>query len=352
MSSFDNKNSDPFFVRHSAVVTFLFVCLLLAMFVFNTCFVYVKPNEYGIRKVNIGFSKGIKKKVYNTGLHFILPFGFQEMHRFSKDVQVLEMTNRARSGGRGRQIFQKAVRIQTSDGFFVDVDASIFYKIEDPYKVITTIGPGLRFVKQGIIPKAEPILKEILGKLTTEDFYNSYLRVQKVEEARMLLQNEIKEKGLKVDHILIRYFRYSEEIQRNIEEKKLKDQAAFKNQSESKAAEQRNKLRKVTQEGKARVLVRLEEGKAYRQKKNADKDLYVRRKKAEADLLVDLAKAEKMRLRNEALQSQGIDRRVALEMAKALDGLESVILPSSGEGGVNPLNLGEVLDLFGVQDVY
>ena len=332
-------------------MTALVIVFLACIFIYNTCFVYIKPNEYGIKKINIGINKGIKKRVYDTGLCFVLPFGFQEMHRFPKDVQVLEMTSRQAPRTRGKRVFQKAVRIQTSDGFFVDVDVAIFYRIKDPYQVITKIGPGYRFIYRGILPKAEPILKEALGALTTEDFYNSPLRVQKVKESQMLLQEELALKGLSIDHVLVRYFRYTDEIQRNIEEKKLKDQAAFKNQSEARASEQRNKLRKVVQEGKAKVLVRLEEGKAYVKKRNAEKNLYIRKRRAEANLLVELAKAEKSRIINDALKSPGINRRVGLEMAKTLKGLDMIILPSSGKDGINPLKLDSMIDLFGVKNV-
>lgn len=349
MNNFDD-NPENFFTRNPAVVTAFFVFLLLFFLAYNTCFTYIKPNEYGIKKVNIGPNKGIHRKVYGTGMHLVLPMGFQKMHRFPRDVQILEMTNLLPSGQTGKRCFQKAVRIQTSDGFFVDVDVSIFYRIEDPYKVIKIIGPGYRFIYQGILPKAEPILKEALGNLTTEEFYNSDLRVEKVEYAKRLLDEEMASKGLSIDHIFIRYFRYSDEIQRNIEEKKLKDQAAFKSQSESRASQERNKLRQIIEEGKARVLIRLQEGSAYVQKKNADKDLYVRKRRAEADLLVKIAEAEKSRLINKALQSPGVDRRVGLEMAKALKGLEMVILPSSGEDGLNPLDLNKVITMFGVSN--
>ncbi len=69
--------------------------------------------------------------------------------------------------------------IQTSDGFFVDVDVSIIYRISDPYLIFTMIGPGTLFEDNGIITKAEPILKASLGELTTEEFYNSPLRLQR-----------------------------------------------------------------------------------------------------------------------------------------------------------------------------
>ena len=116
------------------------------------------------------------------------------------------------------------------------MDVSILYRIEDPYLVFTKIGPGELFISNGIVPKAEPALKATLGELTTEEFYNSPLRVQKTDMAREMLNRELNEKGLHIEHALVRYFKYSDEIQKNIEEKKLKDQLVFKNQAEGRAA--------------------------------------------------------------------------------------------------------------------
>jgi hypothetical protein len=225
---------------------------------------------------------------------------------------------------------------------------SILYKIADPFKLIKSLGPGRQFLYQGILPKAEPILKQALGELTTEDFYNSPLRVSKAEKARDMLDAELDSKGIQVDHVLVRYFRYSDEIQRNIEEKKLQDQLVFRNQAEARAATEEAKVKQITQEGEARVIVTLQEGKAYVVKKEAEKDLYVRGTRARADLLVQLAEAKRTELRNEAMQALGADKAVALKMAEVIGGLDVIIIPSGGPGGLNPLDLGAMRNLFGV----
>jgi regulator of protease activity HflC (stomatin/prohibitin superfamily) len=204
-----------------------FAALLIFMMTF---LVYVRPNEYGIKQVNIGTNPGIQPKVYETGFHVVIPFGFQVMHRFPRDIQVFELTAYADTASRDARR-EKAAHIQTSDGFFVTVDVSILYHIVDPYKVFTTVGPGKLYEDNGIIPKVEPKLKQALGELTTEEFYNSPLRVEKSNIAKKLLNEEMNPKGIQIDHVLVRYFVYSPEIQRNIEEKKLKDQMVFTNQS-------------------------------------------------------------------------------------------------------------------------
>ena len=335
------------FLRRKSVWVFAAVIILVLMF-FNSLFVYVRPNEYGIKVVKIGAHRGVQQKVYTAGWHFVMPFGIHRIHRLPRDVQVLELTRFPNTAARmGRT--EKAAHIQTSDGFFVDVDVSVLYQLKDPYKVFTLIGPGRLFEDNGIIPKTEPALKSTLGELTTEEFFNSHLRVEKTDAARDLLNAELMGKGIEVKQVLVRYFRYSEEIQRNIEEKKLKDQLVFKNQAERRAATEAAKLKKVVQEGEMAVVVKLAEGKAYVTRRKAEKDLYVRSVQARADLLVQLAEAKRTELRNTALKGRGSDRMVGLKMADALKGLNVVILSSDGAHGVNPLDLRKTLGLFEVR---
>jgi regulator of protease activity HflC (stomatin/prohibitin superfamily) len=321
--------------------------LALGVILYRLCLVYVEPNEFGIKVVRLGPNRGVQTAVYGSGLHLVVP-GLHQMHRLPMGIQVLELTNYPQTAALySRQ--EKAAHIQTSDGFFVDVDVSILYRIADPYLVFTMIGPGNLFEDNGIMPKAEPILKANLGELTTEEFYNSPLRVKRAEAAKDILNRELNPKGIKVEQVMVRYFRYSEEIQKNIEEKKLKDQLVFKNQAEARAATEEATLKKITQEGEATMAVKLEEGQAYITRKRAERDLYVRKKKAEGDLLVKLAEAERVKLKNEALEGEGAERMVGLKMADVYKGLHTVVLPSDGPNGVNPLSLDKTLNLFDIR---
>jgi regulator of protease activity HflC (stomatin/prohibitin superfamily) len=325
--------------------------LLILFFLGNfflKLFVYIQPNEYGIKQINIGLKKGIQTEVYEAGLHFVIPFGFEVMHRFPRNIQVIELTNSPETAALRTRV-ETAAHIQTSDGFFVDVDVSILYHIVDPYKVITTIGPGRLYEDNAVVARAEAKLKEALGEMTTEEFYNSPLRVAKSEKARILLNEELMSRGIEVQQVLVRYFIYSDEIQRNIEEKKLKDQLVFTNQSKARASTEEALVKKVREEGEAKIRVKLEEGRAYVVKKIAEKDFYVRSKNAEADLLVKLADARKTELINNAYQKQGSDKLIGLRMAEVYQGLSLIILSSAGERGVNPLDLENSLKLFGVE---
>lgn len=324
------------------------VGVVLLLLVYELLFVYVHPDEYGVKVARIGMHRGVQKEVYHAGLALVLPFGLQQMYRLPKGIQVLELTNFPETAALAVRK-DRAAHIQTSDGFFVDVDVSMLYHIKDPYLVFTTIGPGTLFEDNGIIPKAEPVLKETLGKLTTEEFYNSPMRVKKAEEAKVQLNAELNSKGIEVDQVLVRYFKYSPEIQKNIEEKKLQDQMVFTNQAAARAAKEEAQLKKIIQEGMVIAAVEIEKGKAYVTRKIAEKDLYVRKIKAESNLLVRLAEAQRVRLKNDSLKGMGSERMVGLKMAEAYQGLELIVLPSDGAHGVNPLDLNNTLKLFDVR---
>ena len=329
--------------------TILFLIIIVACLAFvGDIIVYVSPHEFAVKEVRIGVSRGIQKDVYPTGWTIKKPFGMERFHFFPRGVQILDLTNHPeeRVAARTGRRTEKAAHIQTSDGFFVDCDISILYRIVDPVQVISQLGPGELYIDNGIIPRAEPILKQALGTLTTEEFYNSIKRTARVEEAETLLQAELEGKGLKLEKVLVRYFQYSPEIQRNIEEKKLKDQLVFKNQSEKRAAAEEAELKRIIQAGEARLVVKIQEGDSYEIEKRAEQELYSRKKHAEGDLQVQLAQAYSTDLRNTALQGSGSNKMVGLRMAEVLKGIQILVLPSDGASGLNPLNLNQMIKLF------
>jgi len=65
---------------------------------------------------------------------------------------------------------------------------------------------------------------------------------------------------------------------------------------------------------------------------------------------IQLAEASKVKLRNEALQGAGAERMVGLKMADVYKGLETIVLPSDGANGINPLDLDKDLKLFDIRE--
>src|SRR5260221_3804792 len=294
--------------------------------------------------------KGIEPAVYNTGLHYI--GAGETMHRFPIRVQVLELSNSRSEGTEDLEGHRVApgVNIQTSEGYTVQVDVTVIYRIADPLKVMTTIGPGRQFEDSAVIPRPQQDLRRALGELDAEDFYRGDKRTQKARDAQAALELELREKGIEVVQVLIRRYTYDQRYQQAIEQRKIQDQTVFKNEAEAKAATANAAKNKIVAEGAAAVQVELARGDAEVKKLEGDADLYRRQKAAAGDLLVKLAEAQGTELENQALRGVGSENMVGLRMAEALRGTRVIVLPTDGEGAMNPLDLKTLLKRFDVKE--
>jgi regulator of protease activity HflC (stomatin/prohibitin superfamily) len=301
----------------------------------------------GLLQKFYGSDAGIRQDVYGPGLHFILPFS-ERMHLYPSDLQTVNFSDSATESSR-RYRTAPSIRLQTSDGYQVQLDVSVLYRIEDPYKVFTESGPGRSFEDRLVIPRADRILRKTLGELNAEQLYQGPRRIEKSKLANDQLAKELEGFGIKVDAVLVRAFVYDGKYQEIIESRKIKDQTVFLRQAEAKAAIEERKRDTIVAEGKANVQVEISRGAAEVQKIKADADLYRRKRDAEGKLLVELAEAKGTQLENEALQGQGAENMVGLKMAEVLQGVRVLVLPSDGNDGVNPLDLGSMLKKFEVQ---
>src|SRR3954469_24298579 len=324
-----------------------FVILLLS---YNSCSTYVRPGEAGVKQIKFGLGKGIDPVVYGTGLHYI--GAGETMHRFPLRVQVLELSNSKaeRSEDLDGHRIAPGVNIQTSEGYTVQVDVTVLYRIADPFKVMTTIGPGRQFEDSVVIPRAQQDLRRALGELDAEDFYRGNKRTEKAHDAQVALEAELKEKGIEVVQGLSRRYTYDSRYQQAIEQRKIQDQTVFKNEAEAKAATANAAKNKIVAEGAASVQVELARGEAEVKKLEAEANLYRRKKAADGDLLVKLAEAQGTELENQALRGVGSENMVGLRMAEALRGTRVIVLPTDGEGGMNPLDLRTLLKRFDVKE--
>ncbi|HEY2029360.1 MAG TPA: SPFH domain-containing protein [Myxococcales bacterium] len=332
-------------------VLWLFVSATIVVLAgYNSCTTYVRPGEAAVKQIQFGMGKGIENRVYTTGLHYV---GVGEtMHRFPTRVQVLELSN-----SRGEQTQDldghraaPGINIQTSEGYTVQVDVTVLFRIADPLKVMKTIGPGRQFEDSAVIPRAQQDLRRALGELDAEDFYRGDERVQKAHDAQVALEAELKEKGIEVLQVLVRRYTYDQRYQQAIEARKIQDQTVYKNEAEAKAAIANAAKNKIVAEGAASVQVELSRGEAEVKKLEAQADLYRRTKAAEGGLLVKLAEAQGTELENQALRGVGSENMVGLRMAEALKGTKVIILPTDGEGGMNPLDLKSLLKRFDVKE--
>jgi regulator of protease activity HflC (stomatin/prohibitin superfamily) len=308
---------------------------------------YVPPNMVGVRQVVYGSGAGIKRDLYGPGLHFLLP-GAERVHLFPHDLQLINFSD-SRSEVSRQSRTAPSIKIQTSDGYNVQLDVSVLYRLTDPYHIFTEAGPGRAFEDRLVIPRADRIMRKTLGELNSEEFYQGPRRIEKSKAAHDALAAELAPFGITVDAVLVRNYVYDERYQQLIEGRKIKDQTVFLRQAEAKSAIEQRKRDTIVAEGKATTEIELSRGKAEVQKLSAQADLYRRKKASEGKLLVDLAEARGTQLENAALQGAGSENMVGLKMADVLKGVKVLVLSSDGATGMNPLDLASMLRKFEVK---
>src|SRR5260221_10811880 len=217
-------------------ISLLVIGGLVALWAFYvTCTTYVGPGEFGVKQVlyspfGLFGPMGTQNKIYETGIHHQFPT-MEKILLFPKTIQVLTMrdaldprekvTEAISSTDEKFTRIVKAAYIQTSDGFYVKMDTSILYCIEDPVKLVNRVGAGKLYEDNGILPVAENAIKVRLGTLQPEDFFDAKTRVAKLDEARDLMNEKVQPMGLKVKHVLARYPHLHPDVAARVEEKHM-----------------------------------------------------------------------------------------------------------------------------------
>jgi regulator of protease activity HflC (stomatin/prohibitin superfamily) len=294
----------------------------------------VEVDQVGVRVTKFGF--GIfdtgtdKAKSLPPGWHPIIPY-LHQLVVFQKNIQTFEMTSK--SGGI-RQPDNPSLEIRTSDGYKVNVDITIFYRVMEDRanRVLANYSNDQDIKSRGIQAKAPGTIQTELGKMATADnFYDSRLRTAKLEKAREILNNYFNPQGIAILDIVVRDFEFPEEYEAAILRKVLAEQLKRVQESMALAAAAEADWKKTIAQGDRDAMVERARGSSDAVKLEAE---------GQRGKLVAQAKG-KTELAN-ALAGPGGSVYVGMEYLKALKGLELMVLPS-GKNGLNPLDAGAMV---------
>jgi len=347
----------------STRVSLIVIGSLLVLWVFYlTCTTYIEPGEFGIKQVlyspfGLFGPMGTQNTIYETGIHHQFPT-MEKILRFPKTIQVLTMRDEPDAREKITETISptdelftrivKAAYIQTSDGFYVKMDTSILYRIEDPVKLVNMVGAGKLYEDNGILPVAENAIKVRLGTLQPEDFFDAKTRVAKLDEARELMNEKLRPMGLKVEHVLARYPHLHPDVAARVEENNMQKQTKLLNVSLTAMSAAEAELAKVVNEGTAAKGVALQKGKAFQIQRASEKELYERTKRAEGDKIRKVAEATKAQMLNEAYRGAGSEIMLGMKMAGNLTNLETILVPAGGANAFNPLDVQSLMRLFSI----
>jgi regulator of protease activity HflC (stomatin/prohibitin superfamily) len=290
--------------------------ILVPLFLLRACVLtYVPPDQIGVRQVSYGFGKGLQKEPVQPGWRREVS-SYERIFTFPRDVQAVEFTNNLAESG-AAHLQRPAVKVPTVDGYPVDLDVTVLYRIKDPYLLASRFGLSKAYEEAVVVRFTDPMVKQYLGELLAEQFYHDK-RLTQVRALKAALTQRFKDNGLELADVLIRQYDYPETFQTLTEQKKIQDQSVLTNQALAKQAEVQTRLNRVKAEGQNLVNVSTAEFNAQITGINAQKDLYQRQKKAEADLLVKSAQANGTEQINRALEGAGSAKLLRLRRGIAL----------------------------------
>ncbi len=335
MNTFKRQNSLDAVLKNfgGSIILFLLALISVTVFVLYTFRVQrVSGTEVGIKINNLtGDITVIEQSgtnIYNGLLN--------TFHLLDLTVQRLEMTADPRRGDRNGK---DDLRIKTVDGSDVYLDLTINYQIRrDMVKqIMATSGQEDAYKFKWVRDYSRSVCRNVFGEMTTEEFYDASVRNSKSQKAGLELNELLNPFGMEVTSVIAEKFRFHEEYENRIMEKKLADQEVEEQLSKAKAARQNQVFRVVeatkkkevfleTFQGEMRKLVVDATAQAERKVKNAeayvidtqlgsDASYYQQEKNSQAILVT--AKAEGEALTALAQAYSGVGGRNLIKRAYA-----------------------------------
>ena len=333
---------------------FLRLCVLMSLVFLTGCVFYnTKPNEVGVRtqKLSLFGQSGVEQEIYAPGSTYIFLPVINDWHTFNTNLQNMEMTAQVSKG----DIYgQDDLRFKTIDGNDISLDLIVSYRIipeKAPYIVEHVAQSDMELRTKIVRVIARSLPRDIFGELQTESFYKAELRAEKSDQAKAQLNAILEPYGVIVEKVLTKDYRFNNDYQQAIEDKKIADQQTEKLRSEVLAKEEEYKRKLERAKGDVYKEIAKADGEYEKAKIGADAFYIQQQNIAKAIIAEGKAEAQGIQKLNEALAEQGGKIMVKLEMAKALKDKKIILLPSASGNSIDlkTLDVNKFLELEGLQ---
>ena len=280
---------------------------------------------------------------------------YTDLHTIDKTLHTLKM--RSETGD--------DVRLKTSDGSDVNLDVEVNYRLLldentlrtkvipesgiDRFRITRTVPRNTRgrrgrgrsgssrtselleaYQAKWIRDYSRSVVRYVFGTLTTEEFYEASKRTDKARESERELNRLLRPHGLEVTKVVPDKFKFYEEYETKIREKKEADEEANK-QVELKEAAVADQLRQVTEaETKADVEIEVIKGQLEKERIGATAEAVRIKKGADAHVITVKIGAD--------AEFYSAERRAKAILAAAkaeAEGLTNLAKALAGDGGRN-----------------
>jgi len=208
-------------IRPPSFTAVVGIVIGLAVLVFVSASVVVVPA--GERAVVFDNFRGVLSEVRNEGMTFVLPF-VQKAVKYDVRTQTYNLgTNDADTAAHGDS--EAAIDARTKDGQTVQVELSVRFEPmpDELWKLHKEVGQN--YLYKIIVPEVRSVVRNVVAQFDVMDVYSA---------KRLMIQGQIDESlrktferyHLRLNDVLIRNTRFSEEFQKAIEAKQVALQEA------------------------------------------------------------------------------------------------------------------------------
>jgi regulator of protease activity HflC (stomatin/prohibitin superfamily) len=342
-------------MKRSASLGVSMLPLIIAFFILLPFFAHqTKPTEVGIRiiKWSLFAKRGISPHIYQPGATYFFPPIINGWYTFDTKLQNMEMTISERGARMGRD----DLVFKTIDGNDIALDVIIAYRIDPksaPLILQEVAKSNLELEEKLVRPITRNVTRELFGALKTEDFYVADKRTEKAEAAKSVLNQILNPSGVIVENVLPKDYRFNNEYQKAIEEKKIADQMAERFKSETKATVEEYLQKMQQAQGEVNKMVADIDGEFQKAKIGADAYFEQQKMIAKAIEAEGIAEAKGIEKMVEAVNNSGGTTMIKMKLADALKGKKIYLLPYGSSEGIDlkTTNVNDLLKVFGVRSL-
>ncbi len=333
----------------------LLVVVVVGLVAINALFERVPPEVIGVKQASWG-GAGLVKQDFEVGFQWGVT-GYHRWYFLDRRTHFLLFSS---SNQRYSDTERPALQIRTKDNNSAQVDVTITYRIK-PGEGWLIIDDGYREnYRERAKSTVESVLRTELAQLTSEDFTNTEIRMERAATTLPILREAMSKYHVEPLDLLVRAVHFPEDYEVKLQQKQLTQQKALlaralgkvENQEQvtgviSKETEAQRKertadwdkrLQDVTSSNLIKVATIEGEAEVYQRTARSEADADYETMIAEGELALAKAEAVRNDLRNKALDTKGGRILLASQAAENLR-IEEVTLNS------NDPNVPTVLDV-------
>lgn len=341
-----------------AVVVLFFVSLAVSAAFIET----VPPATIGVKQYQWG-GGGIIEQDYDVGFHVGI-VGYHKWYLLDKRTHFLTFAEQGTSTSAGD--YRPPLEIRTKDKNVVSFDLTLTYHIIPGEAHLIVREGNAGFYRSLVADRVEGKMREELAQLSSEQVYDTELRLARVQAALAPLRDDMKKFHVEPERILVRAIRFQPGYEKELQGKQITNQQRELSKAQRKVEEQKQKneskiadieaaekksrgeydklLETLRADNKVKVAEVLAEAEVYDKRVRASAEADNATAVADGKLAIDTAEALRNDLRNRALDTVGGRIFLAQQAAENLQ-FEHVTLNSNDPAIPSILDIDEFVKL-------